>query len=204
MIDLDHIAVAGETLDAATDAVETALGVRLQSGGQHALFGTHNRLLGLADGLYLEVIAIDPDARTPDRARWFDLDRFSGSPRLTNWICRTSDIVGTLAALPDGAGTPVAVARGDLRWQMAVPGDGRLPFDNAFPALIQWQGDVHPAALLQESGCRLVRLTVSHPEAEVMVEALAPHLNDPRIVIETGAPGLVAEFDTPHGRRVLE
>jgi len=40
------------------------LGVPFQPGGRHDVFGTHNALLGLADGLYIEAIAIaiDPDA----------------------------------------------------------------------------------------------------------------------------------------------
>ena len=58
---LDHIAVSGETLAAAIDAVATTLGASMQPGGQHDVFGTHNALLGLEDGLYLEAIAIDPN-----------------------------------------------------------------------------------------------------------------------------------------------
>ena len=51
MLELDHIAVSGATLDDAAEAVEAALGVAMQPGGRHALFSTHNRLLGLDDGL---------------------------------------------------------------------------------------------------------------------------------------------------------
>ncbi|GGH30547.1 Glyoxalase-like domain-containing protein [Cribrihabitans marinus] len=197
---LDHLAVAGESLGAAAEAVETALGVPMQSGGRHARFGTHNRLLGLAGGLYLEAIAVDPDAPDPGRARWFDMDRFSGPPRLGNWICRTGDLDAALAALPVAAGKPVALERGDLQWRMAVPDDGVLPFDNLFPALIQWQGDLHPASMLTDRGCALRRLVVSHPDAAALAEVLAPI---PLVVIEPGEPGLMAEFDTPHGLRVL-
>lgn len=81
MLELDHLAVAAETLEDGREAVETALGVRLQPGGQHPHFGTHNMLLGLEDGLYLEVISIDPAAPKPGYARWFDLDRFEGFAR---------------------------------------------------------------------------------------------------------------------------
>lgn len=197
----DHIAIAGETLEAATDHVEAALGVALQPGGEHAVFHSHNTLLGLEDGLYLEAIAINPAAPAPTRARWFDLDRFKGPPRLTNWICRTNDMEATLATMPPGAGTPVDLQRGDLRWRMAVPDDGVLPFDNMWPALIQWQTDVHPAHVLRPSGVRLTRLNVSHPDATQLQAALAPHLDDPRVVFTTGLAGLSAEFTTPHGVR---
>ena len=123
----DHFAVSGETLDAAVAHVEENLGVKMGPGGQHAHFATHNRLIGLEDGLYLEAIAADPSTPDPAYPRWFDLDSFSGTPRITNWICRVDDLEETLSGLPKGAGTPVSLARGDLRWKMAVPADGKLP-----------------------------------------------------------------------------
>ncbi|WP_037309464.1 VOC family protein [Ruegeria halocynthiae] len=198
---LDHLAVAGETLEAASAHIEQALGVPLQDGGKHEKFGTHNRLLGLRDGLYLEAIAIDPQAQKPQRTRWFDLDRFEGPPRLTNWICQVPDIAAALSVFPDGVGQPIDLARGALRWQMAVPPGGRLPFDNLFPALMQWHGDLHPARMLQDSGCRLRRLVVFHPDAL----ELARLLGDLETVeFDTGPAALRAEFATPHGPRVLE
>ncbi|HBS51240.1 MAG TPA: polyphosphate kinase [Rhodobacteraceae bacterium] len=203
MLELDHLAVAGETLEEAAAAVEAALGVAMQAGGRHARFGTHNRLLGLADGLYLEAIAIDPEAPAPDRPRWFDLDRFSGPARLHNWICRARDLDAALARLGPGAGAPVALERGALRWRMAVPADGRLAHDECHPAVMQWDCAAHPADMLPASGCALHRLVVVHPEAHALRELLAPLLTDPRVAFEAGAPALMAEIDTPHGRRAL-
>ena len=203
-MEFDHIAISAETLTDATAHAEASLGVSLQPGGEHAVFHTHNTLLGLEEGLYLEAIAINPDAPTPDRPRWFDLDRFAGPPRLTNWICRCDDLDATLAALPKGFGTPVALQRGDLRWRMAVPLSGILPFDNCAPALIEWQTDLHPATRLNRSGCRLTRLQITHPEAEALAEILSPHLQDDRIRFVPGDDaGLEARFETPDGLRKL-
>ena len=198
---LDHLAVAGETLEEASDHIEQALGVRLQDGGKHEKFGTYNRLLGLRDGLYLEAISIDPDAPNPQRTRWFDLDRFAGSPRLTNWICQVPDIEASLTVFPDGVGQPIDLDRGALRWRMAVPPNGRLPFDNLFPALIQWQGDLHPAQMLQDSGCQLQRLIVCHPDALDLAKGLGAL---DYVVFDSGPAALRAEIETPHGLRVLE
>ncbi|MCU9839001.1 VOC family protein [Ruegeria sp. WL0004] len=200
-MELDHFAVAGATLEEAAVHVEEALGVAMQPGGRHARFGTWNRLLGLADGLYLEAIAIDPDAPPPDRPRWFNLDRFQGAPRLTNWICQVPDLDAALAGLPQGAGAPVDLERGALRWRMAVPATGILPYDDRFPALIQWQGALHPAAMLAPSGCALERLIVTHPQAEDLAALCGPLQ---RVVFEPGASGLRAEIRTPHGLRHLE
>lgn len=204
---LDHLAVTGETLEAAQNYVEEALGVPMQSGGEHAVFHTHNKLMGLADGLYLEAIAINPTAPTPDRPRWFDLDNFFGDARLTNWICRSTALVQDIAALPDGIGDAVQLRRGDLRWQMVVPARGALPFDNLCPALIEWQTPNHPSDQLAQTGCRLRRLVVAHPEAKDLQayvdRALAIDGAEGRIVMEVGAPELKAEFDTPNGMRRL-
>jgi len=203
VIAFDHIAISGETLAAAQAHVEDALGVALQQGGAHDAFSTHNALLGLEDGLYLEAIAINPAAPKPERPRWFDLDRFSGRPRLTNWICRTDDLDASLQVLPDEMGVPVDLRRGDLRWRMAVPQSGILPFDNCAPALIQWQTQTHPATRLNPSGVTLRRLTISHPSGEALATMLRAQLSDDRLAVEQGAVGLNAVFDTPHGTRQI-
>lgn len=201
MLTFDHIAISAERLEDGVAAVEAALGVALAGGGQHPQMATHNRLLGLGD-LYLEVIAADPSAPRPDWPRWFDLDNFSGPPRLTNWVARTDDLAAALAAAPMGIGHPVALSRGPFRWQMAVPADGRLPFDGAFPALIQWQPPHHPTQALPDVGVCLTRLEIAHPQAAALRAALP--LADPRVhIVEGAAKALRATFLTPHGERSL-
>ena len=61
MLVLDHLAIGCRDLDAGSRFTEALLGVPMASGGQHARYGTHNRLLSLGPDLYLEVIA--PDGR---------------------------------------------------------------------------------------------------------------------------------------------
>jgi len=200
---LDHIVVSAETLEEGVPVVEAALGVALAPGGVHPHMATHNRLLGLGD-LYLEVIAPDPAAPRPAWPRWFDLDHFSGPPRLTNWIAACDDLEAEIACGPDGVGTPLALERGDLRWRMAVPDSGRLPFDDAFPALISWQGTAHPVQRLPEAGVRLTRLEVVHPNCGDLSAGLAGRIGDPRVVFVSGpTKALRATFQTPSGQRSL-
>ncbi|MCW3781316.1 VOC family protein [Defluviimonas salinarum] len=201
MAELDHLAVAAATLEEGVAAVEAALGVALVPGGQHAAMATHNRLLGLGPREYLEVIATDPGAEPPGRPRWFGLDRFAGPPRLTHWIARVEDLDAALAAAPDGAGRATDLSRAAFRWRFGVPDDGRHPFDDCFPALIEWQGDRHPAAALPESGCRLLRLEIAHPDPTALTAALP--VRDPRVVIVAGHPALRVTISTPHGERTL-
>ncbi|HPD94073.1 MAG: VOC family protein [Rhodobacter sp.] len=201
----DHLAVAAASLDEGVAAMEAALGLPLQPGGRHAAMGTHNRLIGMGPGTYLEVIAIDPEAPPPGRPRWFALDGFRGAPRPRAWILRDDALEAALSRAPAGTGTPMLFRRDALTWRMAVPDTGVLPFDGVAPALIEWgAGVAHPATRLPDQGLRLSVLTLLHPEAEALRGALAGLCRDSRLRIETGPPGIVAEVLTPHGRRVLE
>jgi hypothetical protein len=196
---LDHIVVSARTLDEGAAHVERVLGQPPVAGGRHGRMATHNRLLGLGD-CYLEVIATDPTARPPGRARWFDLDRFADPPRLTHWVAACDDLAAELARAPGGTGEALALARGNLRWHMAVPGSGTLPYDDCYPALLQWQGEAHPLQRLPDGGLKLIRLRVMHPRADALAAALCGRLDDPRLeILGAPAPGLAAEIATAAG-----
>jgi len=198
---LDHLVVSAATLAEGVASVEELLGVPTEPGGRHPLMATHNRLLRLGTGEYLEIIASEPGEPAPPHPRWFRLDRFTGAPRLTNWVVRVDDLDRALAAAPPDAGRATDLARGDFRWRMAVPSDGCLPFDDLWPGLIQWQGSLHPAGRLPDRGCRLRNLILRHPQPEALARALP--LADPRLVIEKGTPGISALISTPSGERLM-
>jgi hypothetical protein len=198
MFTLDHIAVVATDLQQGADWVQSQLGVVLQPGGVHPRYGTHNMLLGLADGIYLEVIAKDPTITAEAGHSWFGLDQFDGAPRLANWICRTDDVSAYNAI----SGPPHALQRGDLRWDITVPDDGGLPYGGAFPTLLRWaDGTVHPATQLPASGLRLVDFCISNPLARE-IGCKVP-LEDPRIRFVTGIMGFRATFEGPDGIKVL-
>jgi hypothetical protein len=200
---LDHLVVSAATLVEGVASVEAALEVTLTPGGEHPQMGTHNRLMSLGEGLYLEVIAVNPDAPAPGRPRWFDLDNFCGVPRLTNWVIRCGNLKEAHTQAPAGCGEIHDLVRGDYRWRMAIPVDGRLPFGGAFPGMIEWRGP-HPAGRLPDAGCRLRRLVLVHPEAAALGAALFRLVDDPGIAIEQGPEtALRAEIDTGRGMRLL-
>ncbi len=188
---LDHLVVCCERLEEGASFVEERLGAAPVMGGKHALMSTHNMLLSLGPDAYLEVIAVDPEAPAPGRARWFSLDGFSGPPRLTNWVARSGDLATRLVGSPLRKARITALERGDLRWRMAVTDDGALPFDGLYPGMIEWQGDAHPAKRLPDHGLRLEKMTISHPRADDLSGWIAGV--EPVHVIE-GAPGISARF----------
>ena len=204
MLSLDHIVVAAETLDEGRAFVEERLGVGLQYGGQHPLMGTHNLLLGLEDGLYLEVIAIDPDAQAIARARWFGLDEFSGPPRLTNWVGRSDNLVSDMSTAFGQGSWPMEMQRGDLRWQMSILAQGQTPLDGCAPMMLDWGHGPKAADFLQPSGCRLAKLEIGHPDHQGLENLFGRIVDDPRISVEVNdQPSLTAILETPLGEAAL-
>jgi len=172
---LDHIIVAAATLDEGARWVERELGVAMVPGGKHALMGTHNRLLALGKGVYLEVIAIDPEAPAPKRPRWLALDspamrsRLARGPALVHWVERTDNIDAELGG--DAEMQILDLERGRYHWRIGVPRDGSIPGGGTRATLIQWKGE-HPAAALPPSGCELVRF--AHEGARLEAVFTAP------------------------------
>jgi hypothetical protein len=201
---LDHLALACGTLEQGATVLRETLGVELPASGTHPVMGTHNLLTGMGPEMYFEAIAIDPEAPPVGRPRWFNLDAFSGPPRLTNWILRTESIETALEALPPGFGTPISLERGPFKWRMAVPESGVLPWGGWAPAIIEWQGAAHPTQSLPDSGLRLASLTLHHPEAEDIAQVLGPLMAaDTALFMPDDAAKLVAVFDGSDGVRRL-
>lgn len=211
--ELDHLVVASARLDDGIDWVEQRLGVRPQPGGQHVAMGTHNALLRLGPRCYLEVIAIDPDGATPVRPRWFALDepamqaRLAGGPALITWVLRCESLATACARVPD-LGEILSMARGDFRWQIAVPEDGSLPWGGVLPAAIQWAAgaegeEMHPCLRLPESGCELLELKLAHPAAVLGTAGIVSMFRELRVVgpvdLKSGPVHLGALIRTPGG-----
>jgi len=202
--EIDHLVVACADLVQGADWLSDQLGVELARGGKHARMGTHNRLLKLGARRYLELIAIDPDAPPPTRTRWFDLDRAAvqqrarKQPFLLTWVAVTTDLVEAVIQVPE-LGEVIDLSRNQFAWRITVPDDGRLNFSGVLPTLIQWDGEAHPGDALEDQGCELIELRLSHPAATSIVPMFrALRLAGP-IDLRPGPIGLAARLRTPGG-----
>jgi hypothetical protein len=216
-LELDHLVIAARTLEEGESFIAGKLGVEMTGGGAHPLMRTHNRLLNLWGGAYLEVIAVDPDAaviETP-RPRLFALDdpaqrkRLEAGPQLVHWVVRVNRpklLARWQAQYPERIPAVVPMTRGAYTWDLTVPVDGTFPAwqgagDGLLPSLIQWDTPQHPSASLPETGIALKSLTGFHPRAHLISEQLAwlgaSHLM--QVEVTAGAPVLVAEFELPDG-----
>lgn len=207
----DHLVVAAASLAEADAWCASTFGVGMDPGGRHAIMGTHNRLLAIGSArvprCYLEVIAVDPEAPPPGRARWFGLDdpavraALADGPRLVHWVARTRPGVAidaacdALRAAGHDPGVPTAAERptaggGVLRWRITLGSSVARP---AVPLLIAWDaGARHPADALPPRGVALEGLRLGGPAS-----ALARRLG-----VEPGpaaGPVLTARFASPRG-----
>jgi hypothetical protein len=222
---LDHLVVSARTLDEGTQYVADTLGVAPAGGGAHPLMRTRNRLLNLWNGVYLEVIAIDPEAASPTsgesaRPRLFALDqpamqhRLAEGPFLSHWAVRVErpkNLGRWQAQYPQRIAPIVPMTRGDFSWGLSVPDDGAFPSwqhagDGIVPTLIQWDTPRHPTDVLPTTGIALKSLDAFHPQAG-LIGAQLDWLGVSQLVrlhATDAAPALVAEFDTPAGLRILK
>lgn len=208
--ELDHLVVAARTLDDGVAWCEATLGVVPAGGGKHALMGTHNRVMSIASPrwprAYLEIIAVDPHAPPPGRARWFDLDaaamreRVARGPSLIHWVARCDDIAARSARWREVGADPGEVLsaereteHGWLRWRITVRPDGTRLFDGAWPTLIQWDGP-HATDTMPASGVVLTKMSLSGMPADAWTECRATGVS-----LAGGGPALAVRLDTPRG-----
>lgn len=203
---IDHLVFAAPTLEEGCDHIEKLLGSRPLPGGRHSGLGTHNALLGLGPGVYLEVIAPDPTQSNLTREPWMGSGRVT-TPRLIRWSAKAGDLPALLkqagAAGIDlgsvGGGSRQRPDGSTLSWQLTDPdvdpGDGVIPF------FIDWGESPHPAATLPAvATCRGLR--AEHPRAAALRKQLAV-LGLELPVAGGDQPRLIAELALPGGRTLL-
>ncbi|MBI0535117.1 VOC family protein [Roseomonas sp. KE2513] len=206
MASLDHIVIGAATLGEGADFVEALLGLRPGPGGAHEGAGTHNLLLGLGEGAYLEVIAPDPGQPAPARPRLFGLDdaallrRLAARPALIAWVARTEGLDALAARLgPGGLGPARPMSRGGLSWRFASPPTD-ADLGGLLPSTIEWVDPARPPSL-PESGCRLLGLEGGHPEPKILAAALAQRgLSQAMRVGHAPVPRLAVTLTGPDGR----
>ena len=181
MLKLDHLTVIAPDLAEGVAHVRECLDLDIPFGQRHAYMGTHNHLLQLGDAVYLEIIAIDPEADPPFRPRWFGLDdrrgvqrAWDGGQRLRGWVARTDDMDAVLKGREATFGTKVALPFGAPTFDFAIPDDGSLPCGGALPSLIDRRGKPRSMASIADLGARLQSFSLEHPDSD----ALLSHLRD--------------------------
>jgi hypothetical protein len=170
LIELDHVVIGAADLEQGTAYLQDRLGVTMPPGGKHPDMSTHNRVLRVGDGVFFELMAIDPEAPTPKRSRWFGLDapdrqrQLSLRPQPIGWVVRTDDIEAVCARSPIDLGRILRLSRGERTWRITVPDDGEIPLAGLLPAFIEWSPGPHPSVGMPFLGLTFERVVLRHPD----------------------------------------
>lgn len=165
---IDHLVIGATTLEQGIAAVNDWLGVNMPYGGSHEKMGTHNCLMRLGDGIFLEIIALSTSPGSLEQPRWFGLDdpyvryRIAIQPTLLGWVVHTDNLSNLIAGARCSMGQIEHITRGKLHWLFSLPEDGRLLAGGLFPYAIEWQTDSHPSTMMADLGCHLLTLDLYH------------------------------------------
>ena len=160
-VQIDHIIVAVADLDRAIESVESLTGVRPVHGGEHPGRGTHNALLSLGEGIYLELIAAKPEVES----EWNSLK----GPIPIGFAVSVRDIEKAARQLKDAGFQTTEVTAGSRR----TP-DGKLLRWQTFgleksapdaPFFIRWSPDSPHPSMTSPSGCTLTHIEIATPDA---------------------------------------
>ncbi len=172
---LDHVVVGIDDLDAGVAAFAELTGVRPVYGGAHPTLGTHNALVALGSGRYLEILAPRPGAVLDPLVRDVG-DTATLTPFL--WALATDDLVAVRRAIraarfdagEQSSGSRVTRGGATLRWSMFMM--GRASPVNA-PFFIQWAPGTRHPSVSAPGGCALEAFTVASVDPDPLQWLLA-------------------------------
>jgi hypothetical protein len=105
---IDHVIYGTADLDVAAARVEVELGLSAVAGGRHDGLGTHNRIVPLGDGSYIELLAVaDPDEARGSAIGAALQAAIARGEGLLGWAVAVEDL-GPIAAR---LGTPITGVR---------------------------------------------------------------------------------------------
>jgi Glyoxalase-like domain len=165
---LDHVIIGVSSLDDGIAAFTAATGVVPVRGGQHPGRGTENALVSLGDGVYLEIVAPQRDARGDDPM--VKSLRALRRPTAVGWALQVRDAGSAHAYLrergfevtepqPGSRRTPSGEL---LEWTtFALP----LSSTNAVPFFIEWAATTRHPSTTAPAGCTIETFEVQDPAA---------------------------------------
>lgn len=200
LVDVDHLVFAVPDLAEGVRQIRLKLGTEPGPGGSHPGWGTHNALLSLGEGTYLEVIAPNPVQEVEELP--FGVTSLMGA-RLATWATRSSE----LEAVVERA-RHIGVDLGEVRSLQRVRPDGSVlswkltdPFAprnrGLIPFFIDWGDSPHPSRLAP-GGCLLRGFSVECPDA-VVLRSLYEILGIEIPVRPGSTDRLIALIESPNG-----
>ena len=202
----DHFIFGGPELESMRRNFASMTGIEATLGGRHPGLGTRNALASLGDGVYFELLAVDPEQSLEgnmggrlqafEKAHLFAymLKARDGELEAAKTVLDrhgiASDLFDASRTTPDGT---------VLRWRLLVPRDN--PFGDFVPKFIDWLDTPHPSGA-NARGCRFESFSMGHPQARDL-SALLGELDAQVPVQRADQPYMHLTVDTPRGTLVF-
>ena len=195
---VDHILLGIDDLDRGVEQFEKLTGVRPVYGGKHPR-GTHNALVSLGDGTYLEILALQPNVTPPKE--YEDLKKLNTLTPI-GWAVSSRDSAqlrtrltsAGLAVSEPSPGSRTTPAGKELSWQT-------FGLENAFeeaPFFIVWSPQSAHPSTTSPTGCRLRQWRVAGPHLKSL-EQLRTALDLRVDVAEAASTSLRLSLSCPRG-----
>lgn len=199
---IDHLVYCVPNLREGIQIIEEKFGIAPVYGGRHLTRGTHNALLNLGDGCYLELLAVDPKNDSIPPPRWMGVDLIKTS-KLTRWSIKSIDFERELSILTKAnselgkafAGSRKTSEGSLLNWKMSLPLSS--PEVEILPFVLDWKDSIHPTENLPKE-CRLIELSATHSNPEIFQKTLED-LGGQLKIKRSEVSSLVAKIKTPNG-----
>lgn len=205
LMPLDHIMWAAPDLETGIAHFERLTGIRATPGGRHPGRGTHNALLSLDNGCYLEIIA--PDPTQPLHDNFGATIKALRTPGIFTYAVQCEAGGRDMDALVRAAQEAGIALRGPEQWSREQPGGGTLewllaftdqtPFSRYVPFYIDWKNSPHPSTTAAR-GLTLADFTVMHPDHQHLA-ALYAALGIGVRVVPHDRPAMQAVLHGPRG-----
>lgn len=195
---IDHILLGIDDLDRGVKAFEEATGVKPVYGGKHPR-GTHNALVSLGDGTYVEIIAVQKGAMPPED--------FAGLAQLhtltpIGWAVSSQDSAqlrsrleaAGMAVTDPAPGSRITPAGKTLSWQTFNLKDN---FEEA-PFFIVWSAQTAHPSTTSPGGCKLQQWRIAGPHQKNL-EQLRRTLELRVDVAEGKSPAMRLALSCPKG-----
>jgi len=161
---IDHILLGIDDLDRGVKQFEASTGVKPSYGGKHPR-GTHNALVSLGDGTYVEIIAVQKGVKPPE-----DYTGLAQLHQLTpiGWAVSSKDSAqlrsrleaAGMAVTAAAPGSRITPAGKTLSWQTFGLKDS---FEEA-PFFIVWSAQTAHPSTTSPSGCTLQQWHIAGPQ----------------------------------------
>ncbi|HZQ10624.1 MAG TPA: VOC family protein [Anaerolineae bacterium] len=199
ILGIDHILIAVEDLELAIETYQQ-LGLQVLPGGRHPNKGTHNAIVPLADGTYLELIGVF-DQALAEQASPFVSAALHHENRLAQFALASDDLESDVIAIrargieiaDPSAGERERPDGQKVAWRSAFPFDPQLPF------LIQ---DVTPRALRVPAPDSGIGRTLRMGDVNVGVRDLVASTDIYQKLL--GVDGEDGWFELPRGAIILK